>query len=242
MDGNIWSFNDSGNEPALYCLDIDDGSVIRKTIIRNATNVDWEDMAEDETHIYVADVGNNQATRDTVVIYRIRKTSVLSGDPELIHDGIISVSFDDTLNRTRSGLSSHDCEAVFALGDSLFLFSKNWVDQSTSVFILPRMPGHYNVSPSTRYEVGLLITGADLFPGNRQVSLVGYRDYMPVVITYEYGASPARISCGGKAKVYPMKSGRQVEGICYDHHGDLYISAEKALQKQTLFKVGRSMR
>ena len=242
QDGNIWSFNDSGGEAALYCLDARNGSLIRKTIIRHATNVDWEDITEDEFHVYVADVGNNFATRDTIIIYRILKTSMLSGDPELIHDGIISVSFRGETDQTRSGFSSHDCEALFAYGDSLFLFSKDWVRESTSVYILPKEPGHYLLDPSARYEVRFLVTGADLFPASGQVTLVGYHNYMPVVISYGFTGNPARIACGGKARIYPLKAGRQVEGVCYDTNGDLLISAERSLQKPALFKVSRAVR
>lgn len=242
LDGNLWSFNDSGGEAALYCLDAHNGSLIRKTIIRNATNVDWEDIAEDETHVYVADVGNNLATRDTIIIYRILKTSILSGDPELIHDGIISVSFSGEKSHTRAGLSSHDCEALIAYGDSLFLFSKDWVRESTSVFILSKIPGHYQLDPSVRYEARMLVTGADLFPASSQVSMVGYHNYMPVLISYGFEGNPARIACGGRARIYPMKAGRQVEGICYDASGDLFISAERSIHKPALFKVSRTIR
>ncbi len=242
MDGFIWSFNDSGGDPALYCIDAGNGSIIRKTIIRNATNVDWEDIAEDATHVYVADVGNNYGTRDTLIIYRIPKKAMLSGDPGIIHDGIISLTFHGQTGQTRSGLSSKDCEALLVYGDSLYLFSKDWVNETTAVYVIPKEPGHYNADPQTFYKADLLVTGADLFQAGKQVSLVGYHDYMPVVISYRYDESPAMISCGGKARIYPMRMGRQVEGICYDPRGRLFISAEKSLQNQTLFRVGRTNR
>lgn len=239
LEGFIWTFNDSGGEPALYCIDPGNGSIIRKTIIRNANNVDWEDIAEDDSHVFVADVGNNYGSRDTVTIYRIPREAMLSGDPEIIHDGIITCSFIGEEERTWSGLSSRDCEAILAYGDSLYLFSKDWVHESTSVYVIPKEPGHHSKPPASCYQADLLVTGADLFQGNNQVSLVGYHDYMPVVITYQYVQNPSMISCGGKARIYPMKTGRQVEGICYDAGGSLFISAEKSLREQTLFRVGR---
>ncbi|MFH0756263.1 MAG: hypothetical protein V2B15_03140 [Bacteroidota bacterium] len=242
MDGSLWSFNDSGGEPVLYCLDAGNGSIIRKTIIRNATNVDWEDIAEDETHVYLADVGNNCGTRDTVIIYRIPRKAMLSGDSGINHDGIISLTFHGETGQTRSGLSSKDCEALLVYGDSLYLFTKDWVNETTAVYVIPKEPGHYNADPQTCYKAGMLVTGADLFRAGKQVSLLGYHDYMPVLISYRYDQSPAVISCGGKARIYPMRTGRQVEGICYDPQGRLFISAEKSLQKQTLFRVGRTMR
>jgi hypothetical protein len=242
LEGSIWTFNDSGGEAALYCVDPRKGTVIRKTIIRNATNVDWEDIAVDETHVFIADIGNNFAARDTLVIYRVLKTGVLSGNPVLFHDGMILLTFHEQMARTRSGLSSHDCEALVVSGDSIYLFSKNWVDESTSVYVFPKEPGIYNVNASYTYEVGMLVTGADLFPERHQVSLVGYSHFMPVVISYLYLDDPGRIQCGGKARIYPLRAGRQVEGICYDPSGHLFVSAEKSLQKQMLFRVGRTMR
>ena len=242
LDDKIWTFNDSEGEAALYAFDATSGSILKKTIIKNAVNVDWEDITEDEKHIYVADVGNNYASRDTITIYRILRGAVLSQNPEVSFDGLITLSFSDRVTRTRSGLSSHDCEALLAYGDSLYLFTKDWVGETTSVYVLPKIPGHYSLSPQITYQAGFQVTGADLFSGSRQVALVGYKFFIPVVLTYEFEDSPAIISCGGKARLYPMRSGRQVEGICYDSNGNLWISAERTLKKQTLFRVGKPRR
>ena len=239
MDGSIWTFNDSEGEAALYSLNATDGSLMRKTIIRNAVNVDWEDITEDETHIFVADVGNNYASRDTLTIYRIPRNSLLSQNNEIDYDGIITVCFTGEVKRTRSGLSSHDCESILNFGDSLYLFSKDWVGETTSVYAFPKIPGHYLLSPITTFQVGFQLTGADLHYGRREVALVGYKKFIPVVLTYEFEDSPALISCGGNARLYPMRSGRQVEGICYDSNGALWISSELSLKKQTLFRVGK---
>ena len=241
LDGRMWTINDSGGEAALYCFDQGNGNVIRKTIISNASNTDWEDIAMDDHHIYVADVGNNYATRDTVIIYRIPKSNLLSGDPAIQHNGIISVSFDEMMTRNKNGFSSHDCEAIFAHADSLYLFSKDWVHESTSVYVIPSEPGHYHVNYRYRYEARILVTGADLFPVENQVVLVGYRNYIPIVIRYGYADDPGKIGCGGRARIYPLRIGRQVEGICFDADGGIFVSSERSLQKQSLFKLNRSL-
>lgn len=237
--GDIWTFNDSGGEAALYCLDAGNGSLLRKSIVKNASNVDWESITEDGTHIFVADVGNNFGNRDTLTIYRIPKTALLSENPEVIQDGIINLCFTGELIKRETGYSNHDCEAILAYGDSLYLFSKDWIHETTSVYALPKEPGHYKLSAISTYQVRFLVTGADILHGKQQISLVGYRSYMPVVLSYEFENSPTQISCGGKARIYPMKAGRQVEGICYDSRGNLLISAEKSLKKQALFRLGK---
>jgi hypothetical protein len=238
LDGSFWTFNDSGGEAALYRIDPESGSVIRKTLISNALNVDWEDICMDEQYIYVADVGNNYAGRDTLVIFRILSDKLLSGAEEIEHEGFITLSFDEAPLRNRKGLSSLDCEALFAYRDSLYLFSKNWVDGSTSVFVVPSVPGHYRLTVRFSYKAKFLVTGADINRSAREVSLVGYRSYMPVVVRYSYEDDPAAVLCGGKARIYPLKAGRQVEGICYDSRGKLFISAERSLHKQALFSLG----
>jgi len=239
MDGHFWTFNDSGGEASLYQLDPSGGSIIRKTVIRNAYNVDWEDIALDANYIYVADVGNNFQARDTLVIYRLARNKLQGGEKEVEHEGLITLSFEEDVRLNKRGFSSHDCEALLVHGDSLYLFSKDWVEQSTSVYIFPAIPGHYRLSHSYRYQAGMLVTGADLDPENRLVVLVGYRNYMPVVIRYDYINDPGNIQCGGRARFYPLHLGRQVEGVCFDGTGNLYISAERSLFKPALFRVGR---
>lgn len=237
-DTCIWTFNDSQGEAALYALSKKDGSVIRKTLIRNALNADWEDIAEDESFIFVADVGNNYASRDTLTIYRISRDNLFAGQEEVNYDEKITFSYAGEVLRNRTGLSSHDCEALISYGDSLYLFSKDWVAGSSSVYVLPKTPGHYVLSPLFTYDAGFQVTGADIFPQSRQVALVGYKKFVPVLLCYEFENSPALISCGGKARLYPMRSGRQVEGICFDSEGILWVSSENSLKKQTLFRVG----
>ena len=245
LDGKFWTFNDSGGEAALYCMD-EDGRLLHKLVVENASNVDWEDVAGDSLWVYVADVGNNFASRDTLSIYRIplealRSSVGNSGVSYTTHEGIIELSYSEKPEQTSRGWSSLDCEALLSWGDSLYLFSKNWVDQSTSVFVLPKDPGHYWLSSCTTYPARLLVTGADLDPVNNKVSLVGYRQYMPVVLSYGFSASPAVLDCGGRARIYPLRVGRQVEGICYDTKGKLYISSERSLKKQSLFRLGTSL-
>lgn len=241
LDGQFWSFNDSGGEAALYCLDKSNGQVIRKAVVRKATNADWEDIAMDDRFVYIADVGNNFATRDTIVIYRIPVSELRNGAPEISYDGIITLSFDEYVLTNHHNNSSHDCEAMVVHNDSLYLFSKNWVYQTTSVYVVPGIPGHYHVKASHLYDARMLVTGADLYRDENQMVLIGYRDFMPVVVRYDFDTDPGRIACGGRARIYPLKIGRQVEGICFDRDGSVYISSERRLHKQTLFKLGGSL-
>lgn len=59
----IWTFNDSGGDPTLYKVDTLNGEIIQHATITNGINVDWEDIAQDDDHIYIGDFGNNGGDR-----------------------------------------------------------------------------------------------------------------------------------------------------------------------------------
>lgn len=73
--GVLYAHNDSGGRAAIFGLR-EDGRALGEWTIDGAVNVDWEDMAvaacepgSDEWCLYVADVGDNLARRQTVTIY-----------------------------------------------------------------------------------------------------------------------------------------------------------------------------
>ena len=69
--------NDSGNENKLYELDTNSRVITRTVTVTNATNVDWEDITQDNTSIYIGDIGNNNGDRNDLKIYKINKSDYL---------------------------------------------------------------------------------------------------------------------------------------------------------------------
>jgi hypothetical protein len=55
--GLFWQINDSGGEAEIYAFDTVSKQVIQTIKIENATNIDWEEIAQDKTHIYIGDFG-----------------------------------------------------------------------------------------------------------------------------------------------------------------------------------------
>ena len=66
--------NDSGNENKLHELDTITAAVTRTVTVTNATNTDWEDIAQDDLSIYIGDIGNNSGNRTNLKIYKILKS------------------------------------------------------------------------------------------------------------------------------------------------------------------------
>jgi hypothetical protein len=235
VDGSFVSFNDSGGEPALYTFDRN-GDTPDTVLVEGAENVDWEDIAFDGSTIYIADIGNNFGRRDTLAIYMVSAEAIDGKAPANI-SGIITFSFDELVSTTLAGMYSHDCEAMFFYEDSLYLFSKDWVTRNTSVYKLPAEEGHYRLKSCNRYAVDALITGADIDPVRREVVLVGYKNRAPLLIRYGYTDDPAIIESGGKVRRYPRLKGTQMEGVCYDRSGNIFITSEKRLYKQALYRA-----
>lgn len=234
-DGKFISFNDSGGEASLYFFS-GNSEEVKKSRISDISNVDWESIAYDGENFYIGDVGNNFGRRDTLTIYKI-PSGIVPGETQIDKAEPITFSYLEEASHTASGWYSNDCEAMFWYNDSLYLFSKDWVNLNTTVYVLPDQPGHYDLGPRVSYEVDALITGADVFiPGN-EVVLVGYRKYVPILIRYSFESDPSLINCGGKAMKFPVRIGAQTEGVCFDDAGRIFVTSEKTFRKQALYRA-----
>lgn len=82
--GRFWAHNDSG-EPVLYALDRG-GAVAGRLRIRGADVEDWEALAVGPcpagSCLYVGDIGDNDAERPRVTIYRVAEPAAADGSAE----------------------------------------------------------------------------------------------------------------------------------------------------------------
>ncbi|MEZ4450946.1 MAG: hypothetical protein R3B09_15805 [Nannocystaceae bacterium] len=82
--GVLWVHNDSGAGPEIHALGLD-GALLADGEVVGAQAVDWEDIAlgpgpePGRDYLYIADIGDNQRRRSSVVIYRIPEPEVGSG-------------------------------------------------------------------------------------------------------------------------------------------------------------------
>jgi hypothetical protein len=122
----IWSHGDSGNPNEIYLFDTT-GALKRTVVIRNAVNIDWEEMAADaQGNLYVGDFGNNNNARQDLSIYKIMQFNTLLKDT--VYDaGKIQFSYpDQTLFPPAISNYVFDCEAMMAFEDSIFLATKDY--------------------------------------------------------------------------------------------------------------------
>ena len=84
--GLLWTHNDSGDEPFVYCLDLK-GASCGAWRVTGAEAWDWEDMAAGpgpragEPYLYLGDIGDNLDQRTEIIVYRIPEPAAGGGGP-----------------------------------------------------------------------------------------------------------------------------------------------------------------
>src|SRR6266542_1861773 len=226
-DGSC-TYNDSGCKHSIYALNTTASDIQRTVTITNATNIDWEDIAQDNKFIYIGDFGNNaNGNRTDLKIYKIAKADVLAGNT--VTAGVINFSYNDQTDFTSKGNNNtnFDCEAMIAFGDSLYLFSKDWVDNKTRVYKLPKRSGTFSAIKIAELNVQGLITGADILADQRVIVLSGYSPTLSPFIYLLYDFTGNHFFGANKRKVLLNQSFTQVEGICAKTTTTFFISNER---------------
>lgn len=238
FDGNIWTFNDSRGEPEIYRIEKESGKIIQTVRIENASNVDWEDITQDESFVYVGDFGNNRGNRKDLKIYKVAKEKIASKKKTKVLAEIIEFSYEDQetfIEKNRK--HNYDCESIISHGDSLIIFSKNWGDAKTRMYKMSKEPGNYKLSPLDSYDVDGLITGADVNNKN-ELLLVGYKDHLPFIYLFADFSGEGLRSGKAYRVNFPGLQDAQTEGIIWkDDNVVLFSTEQTKVFEQQVFQL-----
>lgn len=128
--GIFWTHNDAGNGPHIFAIG-EDGRLIQRVRVTGAEPSDWEDLeaapcGDGGACLYVGDIGDNDAERERITIYRVREPDPADG----------SASADPLHARFPDG--PRDAEALFADGSGdLYVITKGRAEEVA----LYRYPG-----------------------------------------------------------------------------------------------------
>lgn len=228
LNGTFITHNDSGNDPVLYEIDTLTGLPSRTVYISNASNIDWEDLAVDDSHLYIGDFGNNQGTRQDLRIYKVALADYWASDT--VTADTINFSYADQTSFTPMPFQTNfDAEALISRGDSLYVFTKQWGTVGSRAYKIPKTPGTYSVHVYAALNISSgLVTGADYL-----------EDYAPginlLAVTINLASNPkiaffldggGTFGEGGMYDFFTYVFGSiQVEGICVTND-NLYITSE----------------
>ena len=234
----LYTFNDSGSDVKIYELDTS-GTVLRSIVITGATNVDWEAITSNSTHVFIGDFGNNSGNRQNLCVYRFMK-SALSLDT-IVAEKLPFYWSDQIQFSAQTNAHNFDCEAFVAREDSLVFFSKNWLNLYTRRYVLPvYWTDTMAAMVRDSFFVDGLITDASLSPDQSRTFLLGYKNngnnFYTSFIWNLWDYSNGLVFSGNKRRIEigNVLNVSQTEGIALISNQSGYVSSEKVVSFVTL--------
>lgn len=225
----LWTHNDDLST-TLYGMDTK-GQIRKKINLERVKNIEWEEISQDSLYLYIGDFGNNiLGNRKDLHILRIEKKSIL--DPTQVID-TIAFSYENQTDfepKKEVNTTDFDCEAFVVSKDSIYLFTKQWESEKTSVYILPKKPGTYVAKLKENLNVEGLITGATELPKEKGVVLCGYSHFMQPFVYLLYGYKNNDFLTGNKRKIKISLLFHQIEAITTED-GQLFYLTNEATKK-----------
>ncbi len=175
--GYIWTHEDSGADAEVILLSKNKAQVVARYKIIGAQNIDWEDMAispgspSGTGFLYLADIGDNDAIRTDVKIYRIPEPVYNSADSgttvEVNTFDVLSVFYPQ---------GARDAEALMVdpFTKDLYIVSKR--EDSVQLFEAP-YPQNWGATDTAILRGTFPFTGitaADISADGRRVLLKAY--------------------------------------------------------------------
>lgn len=228
INSTLISHNDSGGNAELYEVDANTGNITRTVQVTNATNADWEDITHDDTYIYIGDFGNNNGTRTDLKIYRISIADYTNTMDNTVTADIINFSYDDQTDFTSSPFNTNfDAEALLYYQNNLYIFTKNWIDSKTNIYVLPKNPGTYSIAKVDTIDTEGLVTAAAYYPELNQIVMIGYNtSFQPFIMVLENVVNDMFSEyIYTRTNINPPNS-IQIEGVTQYDGGFFYVSAE----------------
>jgi hypothetical protein len=229
----FWMQNDSGNGPRIFPVRRD-GSV-HKSIrdperpgveIGGAVNVDWEAIAVDASgRVIVGDIGNNENDRRDLVLYYAIEPSPNAERTACFRKVFVRYPEQMKFPAPEDDLN-YDAEAIFTLGDDVFICTKDRSDTLTRV---------YRVDPTAtddvqtlqlvdKFDVGGKATGADATADGRRL----------VILTYEamwlFDVTDPAHPLSGPVRWLPYAGADDCEAVCFADDETLLLAEEASAQ------------
>ena len=237
-DSLFWTNNDD-TDTALYEFNIK-GVIKNKIELKNITNTDWEEITQDSNYFYIGDFGNNvSGNRKDLHILRVEKQSLLQNNQKI---DTLSFSYSNQMDfkKAKANASNFDCEAFIVSGDSIYLFSKEWKQKRTSVYVIPKRPGQHIAQLKESYNVKGLITAATYVAEKKLLVLAGYSKSLSPFIYLFYDYNKSGFFSGNKRKIKIALPFHQIEGIS-TLNGLHYFSTNENFARKRIINVPQQL-
>ena len=185
--GVFWAHGDSGSDALLFALD-EQARTLARVRVQGARNHDWEDLTLDaHGNLYIGDIGNNDSDRDDLTIYVLREPDPRRGAQQVPVLRTIRFRYPDQRATGATSAQNFDAEALFALGEQLYIATKHHDDARSTLY---RVPLAESQGPVTLERVADLdvqmkasqhkgqVTSASASPDGQHVALLTYKNVL----------------------------------------------------------------
>lgn len=232
FDNLLWTHNDN-LDTTIYGMD-SKGKIQKKIKLEKVKNNDWEEISQDSSYIYIGDFGNNfQGNRKNLHLLRIEKKSFLLNKP-VIDTISFSYSNQSDFGLQKENTTDFDCEAFVVSKDSIYLFTKQWKNNKTSVYVLPKISGNHVAKLKETLDVKGLITGATLLASGKGIVLCGYSEMLQPFLYLLNDYKNNDFSSANKRKIRLSLPFHQIEGIESLDGKLFYLTNESFIRKPFL--------
>jgi hypothetical protein len=228
--GVYWAQNDSGDGPFLYATD-SAGNDLGRIRIDGARNVDWEDIARGPcfsrpgTCIYIGDIGDNSAHRNSVIVYVVPEPDPPTGPSDTSRH----VAAIDSI-RLRYPDHPHDAEGLAVTADGrLLVVTKDLAARARlfSASLLGHGAGPVTLDVVCTLQIavnpirGRLVTGIAVSPDQRWLIA---RTYVSIhAFALDSACMPLVRETGVGIPVIES----QGEGVTFDGPGRIVMTSER---------------
>lgn len=173
---HLITHNDRGGKNELYVIDLN-GEVVSTITVNSAINFDWEDLAENDSLIFIGDFGNNNGERNIFSIYIVEKNQLDVSRPSSVVSALAPIQYTYPEQGVIAPGSQHnfDCEAMIYYNNALYVFTKHRLDDNTVLYKIPTSSGIHQAELIDSFHAGVRITGADISKDGETVVLIGYQ-------------------------------------------------------------------
>ena len=214
----FWTHNDGGGpkKQVLYAIDREGNTRAFFSVI-DVTLHDWEDIAIDDAgHLYIGDIGNNDAKRHTLTVYEIAEPNPQAETGSIAPKRAWKLKFPG---------APFDCESLFVWKDQGYVVSKVFDKARAQIF---RFPLKETNEPLTLELVATTkikspVTGADISADGTLLGLVAKNG----AYVFRIDGDVTRVI---KANAHHTKlKNEHIEGCCFVPQGLLATSERRMI-------------
>jgi hypothetical protein len=228
-DNRLWTLIDAEGEKKIYSLNMVTGQEEEHIEVPGISAVDFEALSGSSTHFFIGDIGNNFGDRQDLGIYKIPKPTVynVSNTASYEHIGFI---YPEQTDLRKNEKTNFDAESMFYWNDYLYIFTKNHVDEKTSMYRIPAHSGNYNAEIKGVFNVRGVLTDADISPDGSKVVLAGHNKTSGKVFIWVLKDFDGTKFFSGKkflVEIGDLTTVGQIEGVDFYDNNVVFLSNEK---------------